>query len=88
MPTVNVSITPEQSKFISMEVDAGHYSSASEIVREALRVLHESQIQKDVAALQAAHAGAAEGDASSEEITSILEIQKSVRAEMKEEARK
>jgi antitoxin ParD1/3/4 len=88
MPTVNVSITPEQSKFISMEVEAGHYSSASEIVREALRVWHERQVEKDVAALEAAHAGAAEGDASSKEMTSILEIQKSVRAEMREEARR
>jgi Arc/MetJ-type ribon-helix-helix transcriptional regulator len=71
-----------------MEVEAGHYSSASEIVREALLVWHETQVEKDVAALQAAHAGAAEGDASSEEMTSILEIQKSVRAEMREEARR
>jgi antitoxin ParD1/3/4 len=38
---VNVSLTPELEKFVSAKVDSGRYTSASEVVREALRLLEE-----------------------------------------------
>jgi len=36
---MNVSLTPELEKFVSAKVRAGRYTSASEVVREALRLL-------------------------------------------------
>jgi putative addiction module CopG family antidote len=36
---MNVSLTPELEKFVSAMVDSGRYNSASEVVREALRLL-------------------------------------------------
>lgn len=36
---MNVSLTPELEKWIQAKVDTGLYSSASEVVREALRLL-------------------------------------------------
>jgi antitoxin ParD1/3/4 len=38
---MNVSLTPELEKFVSAKVDSGRYTSASEVVREALRLLEE-----------------------------------------------
>jgi len=38
---VNVSLTPELEKFVSAKVETGRYNSASEVVREALRLLEE-----------------------------------------------
>lgn len=38
---MNVSLTPELDKFVSGKVESGRYSSASEVVREALRLLEE-----------------------------------------------
>jgi len=39
MPTMNVSLTQELSAFVEDEVASGDYVSASEVVRDALRVL-------------------------------------------------
>jgi len=38
---VNVSLTPELEKLVSAKVESGRYTSASEVVREALRLLEE-----------------------------------------------
>jgi antitoxin ParD1/3/4 len=38
---MNVSLTPELEQFVAGKVDAGRYNSASEVVREALRLLEE-----------------------------------------------
>jgi antitoxin ParD1/3/4 len=38
---VNVSLTPELEEFVSAKVGTGRYNSASEVVREALRLLEE-----------------------------------------------
>ncbi len=38
---MNVSLTPELEQFISTKVESGRYNSASEVVREALRLLEE-----------------------------------------------
>jgi antitoxin ParD1/3/4 len=38
---MNVSLTPELEEFVSTKVKSGRYHSASEVVREALRLLEE-----------------------------------------------
>jgi antitoxin ParD1/3/4 len=38
---MNVSLTPELEQFIDIKVGSGRYNSASEVVREALRLLEE-----------------------------------------------
>ena len=38
---MNVSLTPELEQFVSSKVESGRYNSASEVVREALRLLEE-----------------------------------------------
>jgi len=38
---MNVSLTPELDKFVAGKVQSGRYTSASEVVREALRLLEE-----------------------------------------------
>ncbi len=39
---MNVSLTPELEKFIRDRVASGFYNNASEVVREALRLLHQT----------------------------------------------
>ncbi len=38
---MNVSLTPEPGEFVGGKVESGRYNSASEVVREALRILEE-----------------------------------------------
>lgn len=38
---MNVSLTPELERFVQEKVHSGRYTSASEVVREALRLLEE-----------------------------------------------
>jgi antitoxin ParD1/3/4 len=38
---MNVSLTPELDQFVTAKVFSGRYTSASEVVREALRLLEE-----------------------------------------------
>lgn len=40
---MNVSLTPELEKFVNAKVQGGRYNSASEVVREALRLLEEHE---------------------------------------------
>jgi antitoxin ParD1/3/4 len=40
---MNVSLTPELDKFVTDKVASGRYTSASEVVREALRLLEEQE---------------------------------------------
>ena len=40
---MNVSLTPELEKFVADKVTSGRYTSASEVVREALRLLEEHE---------------------------------------------
>jgi antitoxin ParD1/3/4 len=39
--TLNVSLTPELTALIAAKIKTGHYRSASEVVRAALRLLAE-----------------------------------------------
>jgi antitoxin ParD1/3/4 len=40
---MNVSLTPELERFVQEKVHSGRYTSASEVVREALRLLEEHE---------------------------------------------
>lgn len=37
--TLNINLTPELEKLVRKKVDSGRYNSASEVVREALRLM-------------------------------------------------
>jgi antitoxin ParD1/3/4 len=37
--TMNISLTPELGRFVNRRVKSGQYTSASEVVRESLRLL-------------------------------------------------
>ncbi len=37
---MNISLTPELEKFVQEKVSSGMYTSASEVIRESLRLLH------------------------------------------------
>ena len=43
---MNVSLTPELEAFIQHQVEAGTYRSASEVVRQALRLLLDSEHER------------------------------------------
>jgi antitoxin ParD1/3/4 len=43
---MNVSLTPELDRFVAEKVSSGRYTSASEVVREALRLLEERDRQR------------------------------------------
>jgi len=40
---VNVSLTPELERFVQAKVESGRYNSASEVIREALRLLEDHE---------------------------------------------
>jgi len=41
VPKMNVSLTPELEQLVTEKVESGRYTSASEVIREALRLLEE-----------------------------------------------
>jgi antitoxin ParD1/3/4 len=54
---MNVSLTPELEKFVTSKVESGRYQSASEVIREGLRLLddqdrlrelHLSEVRKKI----------------------------------------
>lgn len=49
---MNVSLTPELERFVEAKVESGRYTSASEVVREALRLLEDQeQIRREQQAI-------------------------------------
>lgn len=80
--TLNISLNEEQAALIGREVDSGLYSSASEVVREALRQWSERRMEADVAALEKATGKMHARDITPTEEDAILRVQKRVRAEM------
>jgi antitoxin ParD1/3/4 len=44
---MNVSLTPELERLVAEKVESGRYTSASEVVREALRLLEEQDQIKE-----------------------------------------
>lgn len=52
MATMNVSLPDDMAEFVSNEVAAGGYSSASEVVRSALRLLqHDKALEQEKLAI-------------------------------------
>lgn len=47
--TLNISLTPELEQFIATRVASGRYQSASEVVREGLRLLEERELARQAA---------------------------------------
>ena len=43
---MNVSLTPELEAYVARKVKSGRYTSASEVVREALRLLEEHETSR------------------------------------------
>ena len=44
---MNVSLTPALEKFVADKVQSGRYTSASEVVREALRLSEQHEISRE-----------------------------------------
>lgn len=52
MATMNVSLPDDMAEFVNKEVAAGGYSSASEVVRSALRLLqHDKALEQEKLAI-------------------------------------
>jgi antitoxin ParD1/3/4 len=45
---MNVSLTPELEKWVQSKVESGMYTSASEVIREGLRLLKEQDALKAI----------------------------------------
>lgn len=45
---MNVSLTPELEKFVRQKVNSGRYLSVSEVITEALRLLEERDLQRQM----------------------------------------
>jgi antitoxin ParD1/3/4 len=45
--TVNISLTPELDAFLHSRVSSGRYQTASEVVREALRMLERQEKERE-----------------------------------------
>ena len=45
---MNVSLTPQLEKYVKTKIETGLYNSASEVVRDALRLLEEQDRFKEV----------------------------------------
>src|ERR1700734_2943886 len=47
MPTRNINLTEHLDRFVERQVSSGRYGNASEIVREALRLLEEQEQERE-----------------------------------------
>src|SRR5262249_37812196 len=60
MPTRNINLTEHLDHFVERQVSSGRYSNASEIVRDALRLLEEEEHERQ-AKLKALRRAAKQG---------------------------
>lgn len=70
--TMNVSLTPELERFIANKVESGLYNSASEVVRQALRLLVDQDTEQKTK-LEALHSSIQDGIKSGEALPWSLE---------------
>lgn len=49
---MNISLTPQLEDFVKRKVNSGMYTSVSEVIREALRMMGEQEREKDVKLLE------------------------------------
>ena len=82
---MNISISPEQAAEINGEVRSGHYTSASEFIRELIRERNERKAQADAREFERLSAGLWERDTTPQEEASILRHKRKVRAELQAE---
>jgi len=47
--TLNISLTPHLQEFVDQRVASGRYQSASEVIREGLRLLEERDLRRQAA---------------------------------------
>jgi antitoxin ParD1/3/4 len=89
--TINVSLTPELSAFVRKRVKSGHYQTASEVVREALRLLQQKEDERLDAlrglkaklrrgAAQSKRGDLLDGDAVFEEFREMIEERRKTKA--------
>jgi antitoxin ParD1/3/4 len=60
MPTRNINLTEHFDHFVELQLSSGRYQNASEIIREALRLLEEQE-QERAAKLKALRQAAKQG---------------------------
>ncbi len=60
MPTKNISLPEELARYVDERVESGHYDSASEVIRAAIRELIQAD-EEDRAKVAALRAAIAEG---------------------------
>ena len=58
---MNISLTPKLEKMVRGKVESGYYSNASEVVREALRLMETHEILIEQTKLEKLRAHLAEG---------------------------
>lgn len=81
MPTMNVSLPAEMAAFVEAELASGDYASASEVVRDALRLLRRERAaeQERIAILRREiQRGIDDADAGRLSVISIAEIAEDV----------
>ena len=73
---MNVSLTPELEKFVTDRVQSGMYHSASEVVREALRLLKDKDLLREIKLAELRHSiqqGKDSGDAQELDIEAFIQ---------------
>ena len=84
MPTMNVSLPAGLARFVESAIESGEYGTASEVVREGLRLLQQRR-EKHAAMLQALRRevaiGVADADAGRFSDDTVLDILAEVEAE-------
>jgi antitoxin ParD1/3/4 len=71
---MNVSLTDELASFVKIKVESGRYTSSSEVIREALRLLEkqdEAEQRKILWLREAWEKGVASGDAAELDLDAI-----------------
>jgi len=77
---VNVSLTPELERLINEKVDTGMYQTASEVVREGLRLLKDRDARELRADVRAGFEAADRGEYSEHTPASIRTLAAQVKA--------
>ncbi|MGC2780377.1 MAG: type II toxin-antitoxin system ParD family antitoxin [Bradyrhizobium sp.] len=71
---MNVSLTKELDEFVKAKVSSGRYTSASEVVSEALRLMEQAEQARLDFLRQAWAAGQASGDAGLADFAGIKQL--------------
>ena len=77
---MNVSLGERWEKFVELTVQKGRYSSASEVVREGLRLVEEREAKLVVLRNMLNRSIAAEGDVSDDDLDTALDAKAAVLA--------